>query len=128
MTTNFGYDEALEKLSRGNRIECHSKLHSARFEKWDEVELNNENKIVWEDRGSLLCLSNDDYAFRLIIEEPNVEYAINLLLDYGQVDSSRHKAWVIDQVLRALTGSKYQQVIDKFCDNGEYDWDEGVAP
>jgi len=126
--TNFDYDAAVEALRRGNRIECHSKLHSARHEEWDEVELNNDNKIVWEDRGSLLCLSNEDYAFRQIVEEPDVKGAINLILDFGQTDGAHHKAWVLDQVLRALTGVKYQQVIGKFCDNGEYDWDEGIAP
>jgi hypothetical protein len=58
--------------------------------------------------------------------------ALEIALSYGQIDGSHHKAWVIDQIVRALTGSKYEEVIkaNKVGEDGPetYDWDEGVAP
>jgi hypothetical protein len=64
--------------------------------------------------------------------EDRVQLATDLILENAQTDGAHHKTWVLDQVLRVLTGDRYQQVIDAYCDgdDGEmaYDWDEGVAP
>jgi hypothetical protein len=61
-----------------------------------------------------------------------VRVAVNLLLGDGQTEGDHHKAWVIDQVLRVLTGDNYQQVIKDYCmgEDGPdtYSWDEGIAP
>lgn len=54
--------------------------------------------------------------------------AVQIALDYGQVDGAHHKAWVIDQMLRALEGDHYAQEIADYCRDGEYEWDVGVAP
>lgn len=58
--------------------------------------------------------------------------AINLALRYGQIDGSHHKMWVIDQIIRILTGENYEDVIKHYRqgENGEhtYDWDCGIAP
>lgn len=84
---------------------------------------------------------------------------ISLALEYakdGQVDGEHHKAWVIDQMVRALTGcppvtetaqladgypytyiaqgesEEYQRFIAKYKageDGPEtYSWEEGIAP
>lgn len=62
----------------------------------------------------------------------NIEVAVNLGLDYGTIDGAHHKMWVIDQMLRALLGNKYEQHIKDTCygDNGPdtYEWDTGIAP
>lgn len=50
------------------------------------------------------------------------ERAMNVALQYGTIDGAFHKQWVIDQMLRALTGAHYS----KFVDPGW--WDEGIAP
>ena len=51
---------------------------------------------------------------------------------YGGIDGAHHKTWVIDQMVRALTGSEYEAAIKKWCDGEDgpdtYDWDCGVAP
>lgn len=61
-----------------------------------------------------------------------IRLATELILEDGQVDGDHHKTWVIDQVLRLLTGSRYRQVIEEYCageDGAEtYSWDEGIAP
>ena len=44
---------------------------------------------------------------------------------------ARQKAWVIDQMVRALTGDKYDALVAraKTGNNGQtYEWDCGVAP
>ena len=53
----------------------------------------------------------------------------------GQYDGAHHKTWVIDQMVRALTGSDYEawvlayEDMDDGFDNEEgYHWDTGIAP
>lgn len=61
-----------------------------------------------------------------------VSAALKLAYDYGQDDGVHHKTWVIDQMVRALTGDGYEtwvQVYRAGEDGPEtYEWDEGVAP
>lgn len=61
-----------------------------------------------------------------------VEQAIEIAVRYGGIDGDHHKAWVIDQMVRALTGENYDAVVADACagDDGPntYDWDEGIAP
>ena len=51
---------------------------------------------------------------------------------YGQIDGGHHKTWVIDQMVRALTGQDYDYWVKDF-EHGEdgpetYFWDTGIAP
>lgn len=58
--------------------------------------------------------------------------ALNFANDYGSIDGDWHKAWVIDQMVRALTGDGYDAWIaaHKAGKDGPetYGWDEGIAP
>ncbi len=60
--------------------------------------------------------------------------ALSLAFQYSQIDGSHHKMWVIDQMVRALTGDDYQAFVEAYQepedDDGEmmYEWDEGIAP
>lgn len=61
-----------------------------------------------------------------------MEKAIEIALQYGACDGEHHKAWVIDQMLRALLGKSYCKTIKDWC-NGEngpktYEWDVGIPP
>jgi hypothetical protein len=53
-------------------------------------------------------------------------------MDYGSIDGGHHKMWVIDQMVRALTGDEYDLWVvahndgENGCDT--YSWDEGIAP
>jgi hypothetical protein len=64
--------------------------------------------------------------------EEKIETAIDLGFDYGSIDGDHHKMWVIDQMLRVLTGDKYDALVAdaKAGEDGPetYSWDEGVAP
>lgn len=61
-----------------------------------------------------------------------LDKAIALAVQYGGIDGDHHKRWVIDQMVRALAGPRYKQVV-KEAKAGEdgpdtYDWDEGIPP
>lgn len=61
-----------------------------------------------------------------------VDQAIEIAIRWGGIDGDHHKAWVIDQMVRALTGERYEQVVidAKAGEDGPetYDWNEGIAP
>lgn len=58
--------------------------------------------------------------------------AIEIAIQYGGIDGDHHKAWVIDQMVRALAGDDYAQVVADARDGMDgpetYDWNEGIAP
>lgn len=61
--------------------------------------------------------------------------AVRIGIRYGQTDGGHHKMWVIDQMIRALTGDNYDKIIEEACkpEDGDEDeevdeWDCGVAP
>jgi hypothetical protein len=69
-----------------------------------------------------------------MIEREAINKAIELAFEYGQIDGSHHKMWVIDQMVRilAMDEALYENWIKSYC-NGEdgpniYEWDEGIAP
>lgn len=62
----------------------------------------------------------------------NAQEALRVLLQYGQIDGAHHKAWVIDQAVRHLAESYYDELIAAYKDGEDgpdtYGWDEGIAP
>lgn len=60
--------------------------------------------------------------------------AILKLLNLGGFDGSHHKMYALDQVLRILAGSRYDEIIaiyeQPLSDNPDdcYEWDTGIAP
>lgn len=52
--------------------------------------------------------------------------------EFGGIDGGHHKMWVIDQMVRALTGPDYGAWVAAFKDGEDgpdtYEWDEGIAP
>lgn len=66
--------------------------------------------------------------------EEKIKKALNIAWQYGQIDGSHHKMWTIDQMVRALCGSKeeYEKWVNKYeepLEDGDYyTWDEGIAP
>lgn len=62
------------------------------------------------------------------IPKGNIEKAVDLAYSFGQIDGAHHKTWVIDQMVRALLGSDYEEWVKKYEDGGEYIWETGIAP
>jgi hypothetical protein len=58
--------------------------------------------------------------------------AINLGVKYGGIDGSHHKDWVIDQMIRVLSGDRYTEIVAEACEGEDgpdtYTWDCGIAP
>jgi hypothetical protein len=64
--------------------------------------------------------------------EDSIDKALEIARDYAGYDGGHHKTWVIDQMVRALTGDLYEAWV-KCWEAGEdgphtYEWDEGIAP
>ena len=61
-----------------------------------------------------------------------IQAALEIAQRYGQTDGAHHKAWVIDQLCRALLGADYTAWVlaAKAGEDGPntYGWDEGVPP
>ena len=65
-------------------------------------------------------------------DSKKIEEALGLIIRYGGTDGGHHKQWVLDQIVRVLTGNDYGNWVTDFC-NGEdgpntYEWDEGCPP
>ena len=64
-------------------------------------------------------------------DNQRVNKAIDIALDYGQIDGAHHKQWVIDQILRVLAGETYNTIITEYQDGEDgpetYEWNEGIG-
>ena len=58
--------------------------------------------------------------------------ALELIHRYGGIDGGHHKQWVLDQVVRLLTGDGYDEWVRETCDGKDgphtYEWDTGIPP
>jgi hypothetical protein len=72
-----------------------------------------------------------------MIDRDAIEHQLRIaealdIAEYGQTDGSHHKDWVIDQMVRALTGDNYDEWVRAYRDGEDgpetYEWDEGIAP
>lgn len=68
----------------------------------------------------------------LTSEQKRIDGALEIALRYGGIDGDHHRAWTIDQMVRALTGDDYAHWVaaSKSGEDGPetYDWNEGIAP
>lgn len=66
------------------------------------------------------------------MNEQRIEQALELIANYGGIDGEHHKMWVLDQVVRILTGQEYDKWVELFQDGEDgpetYEWDKGIAP
>jgi hypothetical protein len=71
-----------------------------------------------------------DYEKREYIDHNSAKVgdALKIAYTYSQIDGAHHKAWVIDQMLRALLEDNYSTWIKKYCYNTGFSWDVGIAP
>lgn len=61
-----------------------------------------------------------------------IDEALCLIETFGNIDGSHHKTWLIDQMVRILTGPNYDQWVKDKKDGEDgpdtYHWDCGIAP
>jgi hypothetical protein len=81
-------------------------------------------------------MDREEELQRILDNMPTVESkeALDVAISFGQYDGDHHKAWVIDEMVRALLGSKsdYEWFVDVY-QMGEdgphtHDWKHGIAP
>jgi hypothetical protein len=64
--------------------------------------------------------------------EDRITEALTIIGDCGGIDGSHHKMWVLDQVVRTLTGPAYSEWVATFEAGSDglntYWWDTGIAP
>lgn len=62
----------------------------------------------------------------------DVARALEIAFRSGGTEEAHHKAWVIDQMVRALTGDGYAEWVRMRKDGEDgpetYGWDEGIPP
>lgn len=65
-------------------------------------------------------------------EQQRIDRAIELACRFGGTDELHHLQWVVDQMVRELAGSRYDQIVAeaKAGEDGEntYAWHVGIAP
>jgi hypothetical protein len=58
--------------------------------------------------------------------------ALKVAFRYSQIDGDHHRAWAIDQMVRALTGDEYDEWVKNFEEDEDgsptYEWYVGIAP
>jgi len=86
-------------------------------------------------RSSPLCIRCSEDKSRVSELEADVETkieALEIITRYGGIDGDHHKAWVLDQVVRRLTGSMYEEYVREIQDGEDgpntYGYDVGIAP
>lgn len=71
-------------------------------------------------------MSDEDTADNRIRE------ALKVIERFGGIDGGHHKTWVIDQVIRCLTGDGYDSYVSYLRDGEDgpntYEHSEGIAP
>jgi hypothetical protein len=85
------------------------------------IHLASEASDAYETLRAALAQSDD-----------GKQAALEVAQRHGGTDGDHHKAWVIDQMVRALTGDGYDQFVTDTCAGEEgpdsYFWGVGIAP
>lgn len=65
-------------------------------------------------------------------EGERIAEALALAARYGGIDGIHHKTWLIDQMVRALSGDGYKSWLALYREGEDgpdtYAWDEGIPP
>lgn len=60
--------------------------------------------------------------------EERIKKALDIAISYGGIDGAHHKDWVIDQMVRALTGCPMEKHTALDCNKEEYEYEsQGVS-
>lgn len=93
---------------------------------------NAASDLILNTESEQICFCKKCFTEMNNASAHKIHKALEIARNYGGIDGSHHKDWVIDQMVRMLTGQVYEDVIKKIC-NGEdgpntYYWDVGIAP
>ncbi len=100
----------------------------------DEQNALREITIIKNAADAALVLSDEVGRLRAEVGglTSKLDAALAVIVENGDIDGSHHKQWVLDQVVRTLTGDGYRAWVEAYCAGEDgpdtYAWDEGVAP
>ena len=62
--------------------------------------------------------------------EEKISAALAVAEAWSTIDGAHHKQWIIDQMIRALTGDGYDEWVLQYNGNEEEtdEWNVGIAP
>ena len=78
------------------------------------------------DKGFLQVATEGGGRVMLSDRKSRIEKAIDVAVRYGGIDGDHHKAWVIDQMVRELTGCPMQKMINEYGVAGPFEY-EGLG-
>lgn len=85
-----------------------------------------------EAMARFIAAANPAAVLALLERVRRLEEALDIANRYGGIDGDHHKMWVIDQMVRALTGDGYAAWVREHCEGEDgpqtYDWDTGTPP
>lgn len=73
-------------------------------------------------------MTKKEESLALADAEARIKEAISIAFNYGNIDGSHHKMWVITQMVRKLLGDEEFKKFLAEYNQDEYEWDEGIAP
>ena len=63
---------------------------------------------------------------------PKETKVLALIDNFGGIDGGHHKQWLLDQIVRVITGQRYNEWVISYetGPDGErlYHWDTGISP
>lgn len=71
--------------------------------------------------------SDPDKAMERVVPKDAARAALDYAKD-SQYDGDHHKMWVIDQMVRQITGDQYDAWVKEFEEANLTTWDTGIAP
>lgn len=79
---------------------------------------------AWRDaREVIRCPTEHEVAF---------EAAMALIVDYGMIDGTHHKQWLLDQIVRTILGEYYDLWLASYNESAKNNncdlWDQGIEP
>ena len=109
------------------------------------IKICNENADICDDNDfdeEATYLREESYMLETVLnmlkekdkeKDKEIEKALEIAFQYGQIDGDHHKTWVIDQMVRTLTGDKYNEFVkeyetDEETGEKEWSWKNGIAP
>lgn len=67
-------------------------------------------------------MNTNDVNQTPVLTADNIDAIARFIIEWTPTDGAHHKIWVLDQVLRMLTGDQYYDYI------AGIEWDEGISP
>lgn len=96
----------------------------------EDYDGDEDKRIGVRDDLQQCMLDIDDQVIEW--QAGRIESALSFAVQYGGIDGDHHKAWVIDQMVRALAGDDYTDLVAKACAGEDgpdtFDWNVGIAP